>query len=83
MVIVFLAFVFDGTPSIQQVGLAAAVAIGLDATIVRLIIVPSAMELLGEWNWWMPRRLDRILGRVPHFEGDVSLPAGPVVATER
>ena len=61
MVIVFLAFVFDGTPSSEQVGFAAAVAIALDATVVRLIIVPAAMELLGSWNWWLPRPLDRIL----------------------
>jgi uncharacterized membrane protein YdfJ with MMPL/SSD domain len=61
MVVVFLAFVSAGTPSVQQLGFAAAVAIGVDATLVRLVIVPAAMELLGKWNWWLPRPLERIL----------------------
>lgn len=61
MVVVFLSFVSAGTPSVQQLGFAAAVAIGVDATLVRLVIVPAAMELLGKWNWWMPASLERIL----------------------
>jgi uncharacterized membrane protein YdfJ with MMPL/SSD domain len=56
MVAVFLVFVFTGLPSIQQLGLGCAVAIAVDATIVRLALVPAAMELLGRWNWWLPRR---------------------------
>ena len=36
-------------------------AIALDATLVRLILVPAAMKLLGDWNWWMPSWLDRVL----------------------
>ena len=48
-----------GLPSIQQIGLGAAVAIAVDATIVRLVLVPAAMKLLGPANWWMPRRLAR------------------------
>ena len=39
------------------------VAIALDATLVRLILVPATMEIMGRWNWWLPRRLDRAL---PH-----------------
>ena len=61
MVVVFMAFVSSAVPSVQQLGFAAAVAIGVDATLVRLVIVPAAMELLGKWNWWMPRTLDRLL----------------------
>jgi RND superfamily putative drug exporter len=80
MVVVFLAFVFNGSPSVKQVGLAAAVAIALDATIVRLIIVPAAMELLGKWNWWMPARLGAVIGHVPRFEAEVTLPASVVAA---
>jgi putative drug exporter of the RND superfamily len=37
------------------------VAILLDATLVRLVIVPAAMRLLGDWNWWLPRPLERLL----------------------
>ena len=62
MVVVFLAFVSAGAPSIQQLGFAAAVAIAVDATIVRLVIVPAAMQLLGDWNWWLPRPLERVFG---------------------
>ena len=63
MVAVFSAFVATGVPSIQQIGLGTAVAIALDATLVRLILVPAAMELLGEWNWYLPRPLARVLPR--------------------
>ena len=61
MVAVFLVFVTTGLPSIQQIGLGAAVAIAVDATIVRLVLVPAAMELLGQWNWWLPKPLARVL----------------------
>ena len=61
MVAVFLVFVGTGLPSIQQIGLGCAVAIAVDATIVRLVLVPAAMELLGRWNWWLPAPLERIL----------------------
>jgi RND superfamily putative drug exporter len=61
MVGVFMVFVFTGLPSIQQIGLGSAVAIAVDATIVRLALVPAAMELLGRWNWWLPRPLERVL----------------------
>ncbi len=55
MVAVFGVFVATGVPSIQQIGLGTAVAIALDATLVRLILVPATMELLGEWNWYLPQ----------------------------
>jgi uncharacterized membrane protein YdfJ with MMPL/SSD domain len=64
MVAVFSVFVLTGVPSIQQLGLGTAVAIALDATLVRLILVPAAMELMGRWNWWLPGWLDRILPHV-------------------
>ena len=63
MVAVFGVFVAVGVPSIQQIGVGTAVAIALDATLVRLILVPAAMELLGDWNWYLPRPLARILPR--------------------
>jgi len=65
---VFAVFVLTGVPSIKELGLGAAVAIALDATLVRLILVPAAMKLMGEWNWWMPSWLDRLLPQLS-FEG--------------
>jgi RND superfamily putative drug exporter len=58
---VFAVFVLTGVPSIKELGLGCAVAIAIDATLVRLILVPAAMKLLGDWNWWMPTWLDRLL----------------------
>ncbi|MEA2274002.1 MAG: putative drug exporter of the superfamily [Solirubrobacteraceae bacterium] len=63
MAAVFLAFVATGITSTQQLGVGLAVAIALDATVVRLVLVPAMMELLGDWNWWLPRPLQRILPR--------------------
>ena len=51
----FPALVFTGVPSIKEIGLGSAIAIALDATLVRLILVPAAMKLMGSWNWWMPK----------------------------
>jgi uncharacterized membrane protein YdfJ with MMPL/SSD domain len=64
MTSVFSVFVLTGVPSIKELGLGCAVAIALDATLVRLILVPAAMKLLGDWNWWMPSWLDRVLPRL-------------------
>jgi RND superfamily putative drug exporter len=61
MTAVFGVFVLTGVPSIKELGLGNAVAIALDATLVRLILVPAAMQLMGSWNWWLPGWLDRLL----------------------
>ena len=66
MVAVFAAFTVAGAPSLKELGLGLAVAILLDATLVRLVIVPAAMRLLGSWNWWMPRSLARLLPAPSH-----------------
>jgi len=63
MVAVFSVFAFTGTPSIKEIGVGMSVAIALDATLVRLILVPATMEIMGRWNWWLPKRVDRVL---PH-----------------
>jgi uncharacterized membrane protein YdfJ with MMPL/SSD domain len=68
MTAVFAVFVLTGVPSIKELGLGCAVAIALDATLVRLILVPAAMKLMGAWNWWMPSWLDRALPDLS-FEG--------------
>jgi uncharacterized membrane protein YdfJ with MMPL/SSD domain len=74
MVAVFTVFAFTGVPSIKEIGVGLAVAIALDATLVRLVLVPATMEVLGRWNWWLPRPLAKVL---PHtdFEGGGPKPA--------
>ncbi len=64
MVVVFASFVFEDNRAIKMFGLGLAVAVFLDATIVRLLLVPAAMELLGARNWWVPGWLDRVLPRL-------------------
>jgi RND superfamily putative drug exporter len=64
MISVFLAFVPNPDPTVKMLGLGLAVAVLVDATIVRLVLVPATMELLGPANWWLPRWLDRILPRI-------------------
>jgi RND superfamily putative drug exporter len=54
MVTVFGSFGIAGATSLKELGVGLAVAIAVDATIVRLVLVPAAMRLLGEWNWWLP-----------------------------
>ncbi|HEY1643761.1 MAG TPA: MMPL family transporter [Streptosporangiaceae bacterium] len=61
MVVVFLSFVLGANVSVKQVGLGLAVAVLIDASLVRLVLVPAVMELLGQANWWLPRPLARIL----------------------
>jgi putative drug exporter of the RND superfamily len=68
MIAVFLAFVAHPEPVTKMVGLGLAVAVLVDATVVRMLLVPSLMVLMGRANWWLPRWLDRILPRI-HIEG--------------
>jgi MMPL family len=68
IVALILLFVLTGVPSIEEIGPGCAVAIALDATLVRLILVPAAMQLMGRWNWWIPGWLDRALPDLS-FEG--------------
>jgi RND superfamily putative drug exporter len=75
MVTVFGSFVLSESATIKLFGLGLATAIFVDATIVRMVLVPATMELLGDRNWWFPRWLDRLIPRL-HVE------AGPDVDTE-
>ncbi|WP_316752084.1 MMPL family transporter [Streptomyces herbicida] len=61
MVAVFLSFAVAEDPSTKMFGLGLATAIFIDATIVRMVLVPATMTLLGRANWWLPSRLDRVL----------------------
>jgi RND superfamily putative drug exporter len=66
MVVVFLAFVFSSEVFLKLMGVGMATAILVDATIVRMILVPAVMQLLGRANWWIPAWLDRLLPRLDH-----------------
>ncbi|MFF8267961.1 MMPL family transporter [Streptomyces sp. NPDC016562] len=65
MVAVFLSFAVAEDPSTKMFGLGLATAIFIDATVVRMVLVPATMTLLGRSNWWLPKWLDRILPRGP------------------
>ena len=76
MCTLFLSFVLGDNIIIKLFGIGFASAIFIDATLIRMVIVPSTMELLGDANWWLPKWLDRIL---PHLdvEGPAPAPAEP------
>ena len=73
MISVFISFVFGGEPTIKMMGLGLATAVFVDATIVRMVLVPSSMRLLGDANWWLPNWLDRLLPNLD-IEGESRLP---------
>lgn len=75
MVSVFFSFVLGEDPNAKLVGLGLAAAVLIDATLVRMILVPATMELLGEANWYLPRWLDKILPKFS-IEGDEAPQAG-------
>ena len=76
VVVVAGSFAFADIVLIKALGLGVAVAVALDATIVRALLVPATMRLLGRWNWWVPARLDRALRRVlPRTEAEVEAEA--------
>jgi RND superfamily putative drug exporter len=64
MVVVFLAFVASPEVFLKLFGIGLASAIFLDATLVRMVLVPAVMQLLGPRNWWIPGWLERILPRI-------------------
>jgi RND superfamily putative drug exporter len=65
MMSVFAAFVLGDDPTGKLFGIGLAVAVFLDATLVRMVLVPATMSLLGRANWWLPTWLDKIL---PHLD---------------
>ncbi|WP_169577195.1 MMPL family transporter [Sporichthya polymorpha] len=66
MMVIFGAFCLSTVPEMKQLGIGLALAVLIDATIVRMVLVPAFMRLAGDWNWWMPRWLDRILPTIHH-----------------
>ena len=73
MISVFAAFVLGDDPVIKMFGVGLATAVAIDATIVRMVLVPATMRLLGDRNWWLPGRLDRLLPAID-VEGSAGLP---------
>ena len=75
MVVVFLGFASEADVVVKQLGLGMAAAILLDATLVRMVLVPATMSLLGHLNWWLPRWLDRSLPQADlHPDDEEPLP---------
>jgi len=79
MVTVFGAFVLTTLVPVKEMGIGLMVAVFLDATVVRIALVPATMRLIGRWNWWLPGWLDRILPSialdgVPDEDAPVSVP---------
>jgi heme transporter len=91
MIAVFIGFAFAGMPLVAEIGVACAVAIAVDATVVRLVMVPALMAMFAQWNWWLPAWLHRILpsvdfekplptvdlGNIMMIPDDISAPAVP------
>jgi putative drug exporter of the RND superfamily len=73
MVVVFLSFVTSNEVFLKLFGIGLASAIFLDATVVRMVLVPAVMQLLGKWNWWIPSWLER---RLPRLDVERVAPAG-------
>ncbi|MEU1182348.1 MMPL family transporter [Streptomyces sp. NPDC005820] len=76
MFCVFGSFVFGGMRVISEFGVSLAVAVALDALLIRMVVVPALMHLCGRANWWLPRRLERALPRVS-LEGPPDEPERP------
>jgi RND superfamily putative drug exporter len=76
MIAVFLSFVLGDLRVLKLMGLGLASAIFVDATIVRMVLVPATMELLGNSNWWLPKWLDRVVPRIS-IEAPPDLAAAP------
>ena len=70
MVAVFLSFATEADVVLKMLGLGMATAVLLDATLIRMVLVPATMTLLGRFNWWLPGWLDRLL---PDFDVEGSV----------
>jgi RND superfamily putative drug exporter len=82
MVAVFAVFGSLSMQDFKQLGVGLAVAIALDATVIRVVLLPSVMALLGDRNWYVPRWL-AWMPRIPHGAPGRPVPATPVAMPER
>jgi RND superfamily putative drug exporter len=74
MICVFAGFVLGPQPIVKMFGIGLATAVLVDATVVRVVLVPATMRLMGAANWWLPGWLDRLLPQLD-IEGTAGLPA--------
>ena len=81
MISVFLGFVASPDPIVKMMGVGLATAVAVDATIVRMILVPSTMALVGDPNWWLPRWLDRLLPHLDLEDEPTTSPPTAIAAT--
>lgn len=82
IVIVFIGFAAGEVLAIKQLGVGLAIAVIVDATLVRTLLVPATMHLLGEWNWWAPRPMRRFHERFGlHEPPSAGLPVVEVAGT--
>jgi RND superfamily putative drug exporter len=76
VVVVAGSFAFADIVLIKALGIGMAIAVALDATVVRALLVPATMRLLGRWNWWIPARLERfVASRLPATEAEIEAAA--------
>jgi RND superfamily putative drug exporter len=80
MIVVFAAFMLEDNRDVKEFGLGLAAAVLMDAVVIRAMIVPALMLLLGRSNWWSPRRLDQILPHVSVEEPAAVRHASPDIA---
>jgi len=74
VVVVAGSFAFADVVLIKALGIGMAIAVALDATVIRALLVPATMRLLGRWNWWMPATLERfVAGHLPASEAEVEV----------
>jgi RND superfamily putative drug exporter len=64
IIAVFIGFTFGDMIAIKQIGVMLAITVGLDATLVRLLLVPATMTVLGKWNWWDPKPLRKLYQKI-------------------
>jgi putative drug exporter of the RND superfamily len=77
MIAVFAAFALAEVITIKSIGVGMAIAVALDATIIRVLLVPATMRLMGDWNWWAPGALGRLADRLGFSHAEDEEPASP------
>jgi putative drug exporter of the RND superfamily len=80
LVVVFAGFMAAGMLTIKQIGLATVLAVLLDATVVRMLLVPATMKLMGRWNWWAPTPLRRLHRRIGLDEQPAPVPSAQALS---
>jgi RND superfamily putative drug exporter len=79
MIAVFGSFALTQVLVIKELGFGLAVAVLLDTTLVRLVLVPATMKLMGAWNWWMPGALNRLVPEIEEGEPRLAVSGAPGV----